>query len=54
MSNQRHQTIMKMLEAWKETDSYEEELEKTTIIEELLAQLTNQSVEVQPSLLNKG
>jgi hypothetical protein len=39
MSNERLNAIIQMIPGWKETDSYEEDLEKTEIIQELLAEL---------------
>ena len=39
MSKERLNAIIHMVPGWKETDSYEEEFEKTAIVEELLAEL---------------
>jgi len=39
MSKERINAIARMLEAWNHTDNYDEDSEKTEIIEELLAEL---------------
>ena len=39
MSKERLNTITRMLEAWNETDSFDEDIEKTALVEELLTEM---------------
>jgi hypothetical protein len=40
MTSERLQAIMQMIPAWKETDNYEEDFEKTAVIEGLVTELS--------------
>ena len=48
MSKERLDTIRRMLPGWNETDAYNEDVEKTEIIQELLEELTGQVTEASP------
>ena len=39
MNKQRLTAIVKMVPGWQETDNYDEDYQKTVVVEELLAEL---------------
>jgi hypothetical protein len=47
MTRERLQQVEEMLPGWRETDTFSEDMEKTTVIEELLAELASGNVPAQ-------